>query len=69
MVDTLEDKKIDDNTDDVGDAQQALQVNLGDSSKLVGDLMTIQGLFFDKSEFKSGTKAGKVKLDEFTQSK
>jgi hypothetical protein len=38
---------------------------LGDSTKLVGDLLKIQGLFFETSEYKNGPKAGKVNLEQF----
>ena len=44
-------------------------VQLGDSSKLVGDLLKIQGLFFEISEYKNGPKAGKVNLEQFYKGK
>ena len=51
------------------EAIQADGVQLGDSTKLVGDLLKIQGLFFETSEYKNGPKAGKVNLEQFYKGK
>ena len=44
-------------------------MTVADPSKLVGDLIKIQGVFYEKSEYKSGPKAGKVGYEQFNNSK
>ena len=41
--------------------------DLGDQSQVIGDLMKIQQLMYETSEFKTGPKAGKITGEQFNR--